>query len=85
MQKETIIQSITVGQNLQQTYVVGDVIDFREVIEIRKYADSHGCEYHVLDEEENAIVIVSYLPALEEYKKIAIDGPAEQPSLMKRK
>ncbi|OMF35241.1 hypothetical protein BK133_11050 [Paenibacillus sp. FSL H8-0548] len=73
MQRETVIQSITVGQNQQQTYTVGDEVDERVVNRIEKYVCRHGSEYHILDEDGEAIVHVEYMPVVVTYKTIVVD------------
>lgn len=80
MQTETIIQSITVGQNLQRTYTVGDEVNGREVNEIKavgsEFEDHVHSEFWVLDEDNELITCIENMPVVVEYKTIATDGPA---------
>lgn len=73
MPKETIIQSITVGQNLQHTFTVGEEINSQVVNRIEKYVSRHGSEYHILGEDGEAIVHVEYMPVVVGWKTIVVD------------
>lgn len=77
MSKETVIQSITVGLNPQRTFTVGEEVNGRVVIQIDKYVDRHGSEFHVLDEDGELIARAEYLPAIIDYKLIAVDDSDE--------
>lgn len=79
-----IIHAIAVGQNLQVTYVLGEEIGERVVIEIKdngqEFEDGVFSQYLVLDEDGQLIASIENMPVLVEYKTIAVDGPVGEVS-----
>ncbi|MDQ0114322.1 hypothetical protein [Paenibacillus harenae] len=84
MQNQTIIQSITVGQNLQRTYTVGDEIDGRVVIEIKdtgtEFDGSIHSQYWLMDEDGHLIANIENMPVIVDFKMIAVDDSDETPN-----
>lgn len=78
MQKETIIQSVTVISAVPICFAVGGVHNDREIIEIKQVGYETLSEFHVLDEEGELIVSIENAPVVVEWKQIVVDGTPEK-------
>jgi hypothetical protein len=81
MSKVTVIQSITVGQNLQRTYTLGEEVNGRVVIEIKdvsvEWENGIDFKYQVKDEDGYNIASIENMPVIVEHMTIVVDGPVE--------
>ncbi|MFD1953773.1 hypothetical protein ACFSL6_17505 [Paenibacillus thailandensis] len=81
MSKTQVIQSITVGQNLQRKYTIGDVVNGAELNEIKNMSTVSESrvfsEYWLLDEDGNILSSVENMPVVIDYQTIAVDDEEE--------
>lgn len=78
MEKEQIIQSITVGENLQRTYSVGDEVSGQVVIEISAVEGiGEVPTYALFAEDQFPLLAIEGMPVIVEYTYIAVDGPEQ--------